>query len=89
MIFFCFFSLFISGFEVNVGFLGIQCLDDFLKQLAEADTEERLIDALKYKSRYSQKINDDIVKHQMKDAMKMTKPRLKDCQTNFSKKKSN
>ena len=69
--------LVVSGFEVNVGFLGVQSLDNFLDLLTAADTEDKLLDALKFKSRCSQKINDDIVKFRMQEAMTMTKPRLK------------
>ena len=78
----------VSGFEVNLGFLDLEYMDTFLNSLTSADTEEKLVDALKEKSRWSNKINEDIVKFKMQQAMKMTKPKLKmTTKTNTSNKK--
>ncbi|XP_071490547.1 uncharacterized protein [Diadema antillarum] len=57
------------GFELNTGLRGLECLDKFINQLVLADGMDDIVKTLSFKSKCTQRLNDDMIRHKLHSEM--------------------
>lgn len=62
-------DLILSGMDVNLGFRGVQSLENFIRLAAAAESEKSLLAALNYKFTHVKAVTHDFLKNGLKESM--------------------